>query len=1107
MPWPQATDYNSAVQTPAVSFCDPDLRQGRTVGDFLGLPRPHSGNFADVYQILGPDNQSWAVKCFTREVHDLHLRYQAVSEHLRHERRAFMVDFHYLGEGVRVRGQWYPVLKMRWIAGQRLNEFVSNHLEAPGLLEQMTRKWLKLARELREAGMAHGDLQHGNVLFVPGSKSNSLALRLIDYDGMYVPSLAPFPSGEVGHPNYQHPERLRTGGYGPEMDRFSHLVIYHALRCLTVGRRRLWERYDNGENLLFREDDFRRPRESRLFHELWSLNDPDVRALTGHLLLASQNPLAEVPLLDDLLDGESIRPLTGAEVGEVTSLLLQGERPRKSRLVVIPALPSPLLPSEPAGPAAPAIPLSAPPRQPVPEVVPPARESVSVEHDTVSTAVPLETAVTMPVLPAEKPAPPLRRSPSSSRRGTRPFWLGLAILAVALAVPLAVWAVWSHRPTDKHNTPLLPRLPTIPAVVMNGGEKRDLEIVVILNGCLKPLGVLVEGLPEGVTYQPVPLAADEVVARVQLSAAPNAEVEPSEVRMTLWMDGEKIDEQPFDLTVRKIPLPRLHVVPSLALLPGQRTGLDVPVDRRGYPGVLTVRAEDLPEGVTQSSLTQNPPPLIPRLEIEADAGVKPGVYTMTLCLLADVYEVDRQRPVQLEVRKPPRPRVLGPRGGPTVTAGTSQELRVFVDRQGYTGVIELRPESVPDRVTCRAAKLAGDQAAAALEVKADADAPVGAAQITVAGYVDDEKIGECTATITIVKKPVVVVDVRKPDPPPRPEAVRFTTVDQVELHGTFYPSPEGRKGPCVLLLHNVARGSNGNHHEGGLDNLALALQKKGCAVLGFDFRGHGKSTQIGADFWNARNHHNAQLRNAKNPKVPPPNALDAKKFPAAYYRHLVNDVAAARLFLEEQHDQGKCNATSLILIGEGDGATVGAIWLALECDRYVADAKGNRAAEWPPEAANVAGAIWLNPTATLGGTQQLSWGAWLTEAGRQHKVPTAFVYEEDDKVASQAALHGMQALLPGYKRDNPPDDAAAREYPYAATKKSDLALVPKSDPAEEIVLNCVEGLRERHPPLEWARLNSESKAYCWVFKGVTIAGKSDKDKSPHPQPVERMGLR
>ena len=207
-----------------------------------------------------------------------------------------MVKFHYLEEGIRIHGQWYPLVKMRWVEGFTLNDFIREQLDKPALLERLAQMWIRLGEELRDASMAHGDLQHGNVLLAPKGKSGALALKLIDYDGMFVPALADIPSGEVGHPNYQHPQRLREGAYHREIDRFSHLLIYTALRCVRAGGGvELWQRYDNLENLLFREEDFRQPAKSRLLSDLWSLKEPDARNLVGHLLLASQGPLLVVP--------------------------------------------------------------------------------------------------------------------------------------------------------------------------------------------------------------------------------------------------------------------------------------------------------------------------------------------------------------------------------------------------------------------------------------------------------------------------------------------------------------------------------------------------------------------------------------------------------------------------------------------------------------------------------------------------------------------------------------------------------------------------------------------------------------------------------------------
>ena len=143
-----------------------------------------------------------------------------------------MVDFEFVEPGIRAGGQWVPFLKMRWGEGLALNDFVGQHLDRPKTLRTLLDLWVKLAARLRQAEVAHADLQHGNVLLVPRS-GGRLALKLIDYDGMHVPAVAGTRSGELGHPAYQHPQRLREGTYNAEVDRFSHLAIYTAVWSQT----------------------------------------------------------------------------------------------------------------------------------------------------------------------------------------------------------------------------------------------------------------------------------------------------------------------------------------------------------------------------------------------------------------------------------------------------------------------------------------------------------------------------------------------------------------------------------------------------------------------------------------------------------------------------------------------------------------------------------------------------------------------------------------------------------------------------------------------------------------------------------------------------------
>ncbi len=321
MTWPVSQDFNEAVQNPRLNFQDPELMRGVPELSRLGLPVPRSGNFADVYQIHCPDTGvDWAVKCFTRKVLDQQNRYREISNYLRQVSLPFTIGFDYLPDGIRIRGQWFPIMKMQWVQGPTLNSYVRDNLQKSTTLESLAQLWVELAQRLRDARLAHADLQHGNVLLVSDGKLG-FKLKLIDYDGMFVPALAGQQSGEVGHPAYQHPLRLKYGIYNAEVDRFPHLVIGCALRALAVGGQPLWDRYDNGDNLLFRQKDFEAPHDSALLRELWQSPDALTKFLVGHLIRATSLPLGQEPFLPDLLRAGQRPVLSAADEQSITAIL------------------------------------------------------------------------------------------------------------------------------------------------------------------------------------------------------------------------------------------------------------------------------------------------------------------------------------------------------------------------------------------------------------------------------------------------------------------------------------------------------------------------------------------------------------------------------------------------------------------------------------------------------------------------------------------------------------------------------------------------------------------------------------------------------------------
>lgn len=297
MSYPTPSDYQEALQAPAAAFSDPDLASGTPRTNALGLPQPITGSFAAVFPMTTETGARYAVKCFLAEQAKQQARYKAVANALDSLDHEAFVEFDFQPEGITVAGDAYPLLKMEWAEGTTLNRFVEDHLDRPKVLDRLADAWADLMEDLEAMEVAHGDLQHGNVLVEMAGET--LRLRLVDYDTMYVPALQGWVSAEVGHRNYQHPDRTETD-FGPTLDRFAGLVVYTAVRTCAV-RPDLWKEYGTGENLLFRDADFYAPEESPLFDTL-AETEP-LQGLAEALRTACYVEPSDVPPLADVREG------------------------------------------------------------------------------------------------------------------------------------------------------------------------------------------------------------------------------------------------------------------------------------------------------------------------------------------------------------------------------------------------------------------------------------------------------------------------------------------------------------------------------------------------------------------------------------------------------------------------------------------------------------------------------------------------------------------------------------------------------------------------------------------------------------------------------------
>lgn len=185
MAWPSVTEFTGAIQQPNLFLADPELKASHPViHPVRQIPLVRSGNFAAVYEVVAQQNRKFAVKCFTRAVNNQGVRYGHLSEYLHYILPQTLVEFEFQEKGILVQGEWYPIVKMEWVNGFPINEYVEANLSFPAELTRIARRWRGAVSDLQSRGIAHNDLQHGNVLVQPDS-----TIRLVDYDGIFSASI------------------------------------------------------------------------------------------------------------------------------------------------------------------------------------------------------------------------------------------------------------------------------------------------------------------------------------------------------------------------------------------------------------------------------------------------------------------------------------------------------------------------------------------------------------------------------------------------------------------------------------------------------------------------------------------------------------------------------------------------------------------------------------------------------------------------------------------------------------------------------------------------------------------------------------------------------
>ena len=278
MNYPLISEYIEAIKSAEDNF--EELSYLRPVLGDDGLPIMTSGNFAVVFKMK--DEQSgkfYAVKCFTKEQEGRAEAYREIAKELEKVSSPYILSIRYLEKELFVDTNQnteteFPVLLMDWVEGNTLDKYLRENLDDKYALEMLAYRFSQLAQWLIPQPFAHGDLKPDNIIVREDG-----TLVLVDYDGMYVPSMKGQKARELGSPNFRHPQRTKND-FNEHIDDFSLISILLSLKAIFINPL-LLDAYGTADRLLLSERDFSNISTSRILKELYPSSDSELNVLFG----------------------------------------------------------------------------------------------------------------------------------------------------------------------------------------------------------------------------------------------------------------------------------------------------------------------------------------------------------------------------------------------------------------------------------------------------------------------------------------------------------------------------------------------------------------------------------------------------------------------------------------------------------------------------------------------------------------------------------------------------------------------------------------------------------------------------------------------------------
>ena len=276
MEYPLISEYREAILSAEDNFNE--LSSLRPVLDSHGHPVMSSGNFAVVFKMRDEsDGKLYAVKCFIKDQEGRDESYRKIADELEVISSSYILPLRYLENELFVDSahcdrEEFPVVVMEWVEGETLDAYLNRNLNDKYELEMLNYRFNRMAAWLIVQPFAHGDLKPENILV-----RNDGSLVLVDYDGMFVPSMKGEKAREIGSPDYRHPSRT-DADFDEHIDDFSIAVIALSLKAIALNS----ELKPSSDSLLLNENDYRYPSDSVSLSEIQKLSsDSGLSVLLG----------------------------------------------------------------------------------------------------------------------------------------------------------------------------------------------------------------------------------------------------------------------------------------------------------------------------------------------------------------------------------------------------------------------------------------------------------------------------------------------------------------------------------------------------------------------------------------------------------------------------------------------------------------------------------------------------------------------------------------------------------------------------------------------------------------------------------------------------------